>query len=162
MPWKPSPLRQAGSLGRDPQAMLEDATQRALEAIRAAEDLPEIMAARGSERLVRNRFAIHLPDWQGVKAAGEQLTISEPIENPYQGELNCFKGLVGSGDLHGLIARYPLKHSNVLDRIAQTMRCADRADYERMVVARVRENESLAHKLKDRIKPLTELLDAGT
>ena len=155
-------LRQAGSLGRDPQAILEDATQRALEAIRTAEDLPEIMAARRSERLVRNRFATHLPDWQGVKAAGEQLTISEPIENPYQGELNCFKGLVGSGDLDGLIARYPLKHSNVLDRIAQTMRCADRADYERIVVARVREDDSLAHKLKDRIKPLTELLDAGT
>ena len=155
-------LRQAGSLGLDPQAMLEDATQRALEAIRTAEDLPEIMAARRSERLVRNRFATHLPDWQGVKAAGEQLTISEPIENPYQGELNCFKGLVGSRDLDGLTARYPLKHSTVLDRIAQTMRCADRADYERMVVARVREDDSLAHKLKNRIKPLTELLDAGT
>ena len=155
-------LRQAGSLGLDPQAMLEDATQRALEAIRTAEDLPEIMAARRSERLVRNRFATHLPDWQGVKATGEQLTISEPIENPYQGELNCFKGLVGSRDLDGLTARYPLKHSTVLDRIAQTMRCADRADYERMVVARVREDDSLAHKLKNRIKPLTELLDAGT
>ena len=155
-------LRQAGSLGLDPQPMLEDATQRALEAIRTAEDLPEIMAARRSERLVRNRFATHLPDWQGVKAAGEQLTISEPIENPYQGELNCFKGLVGSRDLDGLTARYPLKHSTVLDRIAQTMRCADRADYERMVVARVREDDSLAHKLKNRIKPLTELLDAGT
>ena len=155
-------LRQAESLGRDPQAMVEDATQRALEAIGTAEDLPEVMAARRSERLVRNRFTTHLPDWQRVKAAGAQLTISEPIENPYQGELNCFKGLVGSGDLDGLIARYPLKHSNVLDRIAQTMRCADRADYERMVVARVREDDSLVHKLKDRIKPLTELLDAGT
>ena len=111
---------------------------------------------------MRNRFVTHLPDWKGVKAVGEQLTISEPIENPYQGELNCFNDLVGSGDLDGLIARYPLKHSNVLDRIAQAMRCAARADYERMVVARVREDDAFAQKLKDRIKPLTELLDAGT
>ena len=42
------------------------------------------------------------------------------------------------------------------------MRCAARADYERMVVARVREDDAFAQKLKDRIKPLTELLDAGT
>ena len=154
--------RQAESLGCDPQAMFEDATQRALEAIETAGDLPEIMAARRSERLVRNRFVTHLPDWKGVKAVGEQLTISEPIENPYQGELNCFNDLVGSGDLDGLIARYPLKHSNVLDRIAQAMRCAARADYERMVVTRVREDDAFAQKLKDRIKPLTELLDAGT
>ena len=38
--------RQAESLGCDPQAMFEDATQRALEAIETADDLPEIMAAR--------------------------------------------------------------------------------------------------------------------
>ena len=113
--------RQAESLGRDPQAMLHTAKQNALKAIRADEDLPERMAARRSERLVYNRFVTHLPDWREIKAAGDQLTISEPIKNPYQDELNRFNGLVESGDLEGLIVRYPLRESSVFERIVTTL-----------------------------------------
>ena len=153
--------RQAESLGRDPQAMLHTATQNALKAIRADEDLPERMAARRSERLVYNRFATLLPDWREIKAAGDQLTISEPIKNPYQDELNRFNGLVESGDLEGLIVRYPLRESSVFERIVTTLGCRNQADYERMVVARVRDDVNLAENLKERIRPLAELLDGG-
>ena len=152
-------FRQAGSLGCHPQAMSKAAIQNALEAVGADEDLPERMAARRSERLVYNRFATHLPTWREIKAAGEQLRISEPIKNPYQDELNCFIGLVKSGDLDGLVARYPLRESRVFERIVTTLGCRNRADYERMVVARVLEEESLAEKLRQRIKPLSKLLD---
>lgn len=152
-------FRQAGSLGLDPQAMSQAATTNALEIVGADEDLPERMAARRSERLVYNRFATHLPDWREIKTAGERLRVSEPIENPFQDELTCFKGLVESGDLDGLVARYPLRESSVFERILTTLKCRNRADYERMVVARIREDERLADKLKQRIKPLSELLD---
>ena len=152
--------RQAESLDCDPQGMLEAAKRSALGAIGGDQDLPDRMAARRSERLVYNRFKSHLPDWREIKAAGEQLTISEPIENPYQGELNRFNGLVESEDLDGLIARYPLRESSVFERIVTALGCRSQADYERMVVARVREDEKLARKLKERIKPLTEALDA--
>ena len=154
--------RQAESLGRDSQAMLEDAKRSALEAIGTDQDVPERMAARRSERVVSNRFATHVPDWKEIRAAGEQLTISEPIENPYRGELNRFNGLVESGDLDGLISRYPLRESSVFERIVTTLGCRSQADYERMVVARVREDEELASKLKQRIRPLAEFLDGGT
>ena len=153
--------RQAVSLGRDPQEMLEAAKQNALEAIGADQDLPERMAARRSERLVYNRFATHVPDWKEIRAAGEQLTISEPIENPYQGELNRFNALVESEDLDGLIARYPLRESSVFEKITTTLRCTDQADYERMVVARVRDDVNLTDNLKMHIRPLAELLDGG-
>ena len=141
--------------------MLEAATQSALEVIGADEGLPERMAARCSERMVSNRFATHLPDWREIKAAGEQLTISEPIENPYQSELNRFKGLVESGDLDRLIARYPLRESSVFEKIVTTLGCRNRADYERMVVARVRDDASLTENLKERIRPLAKFLDGG-
>lgn len=153
--------RQAESLGRDPQAMLEAAKQNALETIGADQDLRERMAARRSERLVYNRFKTHLPDWNEIKVAGEQLTISEPIENPYQGELNRLNDLAESEDLDGLIARYPLRESNVFKTIVTTLGCRNRADYERMVVARVRDDISLSENLKERIRPLAELLDGG-
>ena len=153
--------RQAESLGRDPQVMLEAAKENALQAIGTDQDLPERMAARRSERLVYNRFAAHLPDWREIKAAGEQLTISEPIENPYQDELNRFNGLVKSGDLDGLIARYPLRESSVFERIVTALGCRNQADYARMVVARVRDDARLTENLKERIRPLAELLDGG-
>lgn len=152
--------RQAESLGHDPKVMLEAAKQNALEAIGADQDLPERMAARRSERLVYNRFVTQLPDWKEIQAAGKQLRISEPIENPFQAELNRFNGLLEAEDLDGLIARYPLRESSVFDRIAQTMRCADRADYERMVVARLRDDARLVENLKKRIRSVAELLDS--
>ena len=141
--------------------MFEAATQDALEAVGTDRDLPERMAARRSERLVYNRFATHLPDWKEIKAAGEQLSVSEPIENPYQGELKRFKGLVESGDLDRLVARYPLRESRVFERIVTALGCRNRADYERMVVARVRDDADLTEDLKERLGSLAELLDDG-
>ncbi len=153
--------RQAESLGCDPKGMLEAAKESALEAIGADHDLPERMAARRSERLVHYRFTSHLPDWREIRAGGEQLTISEPIENPYQGELNRFKGLVESGDLDGLMARYQIRESSVFERIAATLRCRSQADYERMVVARVIDDADLTRNLRERLGPLAEWVDHG-
>ncbi|MDE2823104.1 MAG: hypothetical protein OXK79_06325 [Chloroflexota bacterium] len=96
-----------------------------------------------------------------IKAAGEQLTISEPIENPYQGELDRFNDLVESGDIDGLIVRYPLRESSVFERIVTALGCRSQSDYERMVVARVRDDANLAENLKERIRPLAELLGGG-
>ncbi len=153
--------RQAESLGCDSQVLFEAATQGTLEVIVADTELHERMAARRSQRLAHNYLVRYLPDWKEIKTAGEQLTIGEPIENPYQDELNRFKSLVESGDLDGLTGRYPLRDSSVLDGIARATRCAHKSDYESMVVARLREDEELAGKLKDRIRPLAEWLDAG-
>ncbi len=153
--------RQAGSLGVDSQMMFATATQNALEAMAAEEDLSERMAARRSERLVHDRFMAHLPNREEIRARGEQLTLSEPIENPYRDELGRFEGLVKAGDLDSLIARYPLRESGVFRRIAAALRCRNQADYERIVVARIHEDADLTRKLKDRIKPLSEILEAG-
>ena len=152
--------RQSESLGCEPDEMVRRATEGALEAINKADDLPERMAAKRCERLVRNKVESLAPDWRAIKQSGEHLQFPASVESPYAGELTRFKELESSEDLDGLIARYPLRESNVFDKIAQVFRCVDRADYERMVVARVREDEDLACKLKQRIQPLAELLDA--
>ena len=154
--------RQAESLGCDPQGMYEGAKRKALEAIRTDEELPERMAGRRSERQVYNRFVSHLPDWRAIKADGEHLAINGPIENPYQSELSRFKSLVEARDLDGLTSRYPLRESSVLERIGAALGCRMRADYERMVVARVREDEGLAAEIRRRIRPLAEYLSGGT
>ena len=154
--------RQAESLGCDPHEMISEAVQNALSAIANESGLAERMAARRSERRVRSRIEKLTPDWRVIMQSGERLEMPTTVQSPFLSEMAQFNDLVNAGDLNGLIARYPLRESNVLDRITQTTRCADRADYERMVVSRVREDNDLARKLKDRVKPLAELLDAGS
>ena len=154
--------RQAESLGRKSDEMISTATHSALKVIADTDGLSGRMAARRSERLVCNRFAARLPDWKEIKATSGQLTINKPIENPFQDELNLFDSLNEAGDLDRLIKRYPLRESGVFDSIAKALECGHRENYERMVVARVRDDESLAHKLREQISPLAELLDAQT
>ena len=153
--------RQAESLGSDPHEMISAATQNALSAIADECGLPERMAAMRSERRVRSRIEELTPDWRMIMRSSEHIAIPTTVASPYPSEMAQFNDLVNAGDLNGLIVRYPLRKSNVFDRISQTMRCADGADYERILVARVREDDALARKLKDCIKPLAELLDAG-
>ena len=154
--------RQADSLGRKSDEMTSTATQSALRIIADTLGLSERMAAKRSERLVYNRFTAHLPNWKEIKASGTQLTINRPIENPFQDELDLFNNLIEAGDLGRLITRYPLRKSGVFDSIAKALECGKRENYERMVVTRVRDDESLARTLKERISPLAELLDAQT
>ena len=80
-------------------------------------------------------------DWFIPKISGDQLEIS------------------AAENLDGLIARYPLRESSVFSRIAEALECNNRTNYERMVVSRVREDEDLVRKLKQRIEPLSNLLD---
>ena len=154
--------RQAESLSRKSYEMNSAATQSALKVIVDTSGLSQRMAARRSERLVYNRFTVRLPNWKEIKATGKQLTINKPIENPFQDELVLFNNLIEAGDLDSLIARYPLRESGVFDSIARALECGKRENYERMVAARVRDDESLARTLKERISPLAELLDAQT
>ncbi len=154
--------RQADSLGRDADEMTATTTQRALKVISDAPALAQRMAARRSERLVANRLTAHLPDWKEIMTTGEQLTVSKALKNPFQAELNIFNDLNEKGDLDGLVMRYPLRESDAFDSTAQALECGKKERYERMVVARVHADESLARKLKERIGPLTDSLDAQT
>lgn len=151
--------RQAESLDRNSDDMISMAIQGALKVIADTGGLSDRMAARRSERRIYNCFTAHLPDWKEIKTTGGQLTINKPIENPFQDELAHFNNLNEAGDLDSLIARYPLKESSVFKSIAKALECGKRGNYERMVVARVRDDKSLARKLKERISPLGELLD---
>lgn len=153
--------RQAASLGRRPVDMVLAATQKALTAIAEHQDLAERMAARRSEGRLRSRIERLAPDWRTIMASKEHVQIPSIVESPYPSELSQFREFTSAGNLDGLIARYPLKESNVLDVIAAALECRSKENYERMAVVQVREDENLARTLKNRIRPLAESLDAG-
>ena len=151
--------RQADSLGRQSDEMVAIATRNALEAIVEDAGLRERMAARRSERRLVNEFQRWSLNWRTIMQSGEDPEILLSIESPYADELARFSDLVNSEDLEALIARYPLRESNVFESIARALECGNRRNYQRMVVARVRDDADLAIQLKGHIRPLSELLE---
>ena len=150
--------RQSKSLGRESDMMIEASKRAGLEALKAR-DLSKRMAARRCERQVRNQIEALAPSWNAIMKM-ESVEISVPVKAPYADELERFGELVEADNLNELITRYPLRESNVFGQITKALKCRNRADYERMVVARVREDVGLARKLKQQIGPLSEILDA--
>ena len=151
--------RQAESLDRDPDEMIEIAKQSAMEVIKES-GLSERMSAKRCEKRVRNIVQSLAPDWRQIKESGKELHIPSTVDSPYADELNRFEKFAAAGQLDDLIARYPLRGSNVFNKIAEALECSSKANYERIVVSRVREDENFARKLKQHIKPLSKLLDA--
>lgn len=154
--------RQADSLNCKFDEMKLKATQNALTMITNDDSLSENMAARRSERLVHRRFRVCLPNRKTIKTTDRQLTFNESIENPFLDELKLFNSLTETGDLDGLIARYPLRESGVFGQITKDLECGKKENYERMVIARVYSDEGFARKLKKRINPLAKILDGQT
>jgi ABC-type cobalamin/Fe3+-siderophores transport system ATPase subunit len=148
--------RQAESLNKDPAAMIKEAKQKALECLRRI-DLAERMAARRCERRVRNKIQRCLPTWKEIKAG---TNISICFDSPYRDELEHFWQLVADQNLDELIARYPLRDSPVFGAIARALRCQTKGDYEQIVLSRVRADEDLALKIKQRIGLTDDILRA--
>ena len=146
-------------MGDDAYKMIELATQRALETIMRDDELAERMAARRCERTVRNRILSVIPDWRQIQASDEKLQIAECIDSPYPDELKHFNQLLASRNLDALVVRYPLRESRVFNVISECLGCCNRDAYHKMVVARIRADEDLALKLKQRIGTLSKVLD---
>ena len=79
--------------------------------------------------------------------------------HPYPKELEHFNTLVDNGEIDSLIARYPLRDSQVFEIIVQTLGCESQKFYERTVVKLVQDDEKVAQCIKKRIGQLSKVLD---
>ena len=148
--------RQAESLGRDGDTMIELAKQNALELLKQ-EYLDKRMAARRCEGQIRNRILSQAPNWNSIKTdAASKINVC--IASPYPEELEHFRNLVNDEDLDGLIARYPLRDSGVFSAIANALECPKRRNYEQMVVSQIGRDVDLAGILRERVAPLFDAL----
>ena len=148
---------QAKSLGSEADNLIEIAKTGAIDALKK-DGLAERMAARRCERRVRNQLFASLPDWKAIQI-NETSTINLCLDSPYSDELIRFRKLVSEQRLDELIAHYPLRESPIFDIIAKSLECHNRWNYQRMVLARVRDNQNLSSKLKARINPLSRTLN---
>lgn len=149
--------KQSESLGCDADNMADSAKQAALDAIRNDADLPARMAARRCARHVHETMLAEIPDWKKIKDGKDQ-KITVCVDSPYPTELKRFQKLVAKENLDALVARYPLRESNVFKGIVKTLECRSRSGYEQIVVTQVRGDTALAGQLKRRIGPLCRAL----
>lgn len=151
---------QANSFRRSADEMIASVKEKALRVLEES-DLAEIMAARRSAGRIHAELLSQMPDWKYIRDhTGTRFKVS--VESPYSEELERFRKLVADKRLDELVARYPLRKSNLFSTIADALRCRCRSDYEQMVLSRLRDDENLAQKLKQRIGPLATELERAT
>ena len=149
-------LRQAESLDGNADEMADIATDAALEALRQ-DGIAERMAARRCERKVRQKIESQMPDWKSIQNQ-ETLTITANPGGWYQEELSRFKNLLAANDLESIIARYPVRESNVLEKIHAALQLKDTKTYQDTLLARVRADPDLAQSLRKYTGPLANEL----
>ena len=149
-------FRQAETLGRDADEMIEFTTRAALEALQG-NALAERMAARRCERIVRTEIVSGLPNWKDIMG-NSQVNFSFSVAVPFPDELALFRKLLSNSELDQLVARYPLRETDALDAISRTLEFRNRKLYQQTLIARVHDDATLAQKLKERIGPLSSIL----
>ena len=147
--------RQAESLGGNAEEMSESATQKVLDALNQ-NIVAERMASRRCESRVRDQILQKIPNWESIK--NNQTEIKINVDSAYHDELARFKELVAEGKLDDLVARYPLRESDVFDIIVKVLKLKDRDTYKETLVSRIKADRALAEKLRKRIEPLATRL----
>ena len=151
--------RQAESLGRDAGQMVEDARSRAFAELGKG-DLAERMAARLCERKVREELQSQMPDWKSISSNSAH-TITLNTGSLHREEISFLEQLRTDKDLENIIARYPVRESDILGNIAAAF-VLNKHTYRDTLIARVRTDAGLAEKLKQFIQPLAGTLTATT
>ena len=115
------------------------------------------MAARRCEGKVRDQILSKIPNWKSIK--GNEIKVEITVDSTYEDELAHFKKLLVERKLDDLIARYPLRESDVFDVIVKVLELKNGETYKQTLVTRIKDDKALAEKLRKRIEPLARRLD---
>jgi ABC-type cobalamin/Fe3+-siderophores transport system ATPase subunit len=137
---------QAEIIGIDTQEMLNAAKDTAIESLKG-QGKKEHLASRLAERQMRDKLLSEIPTRLQLMA-NESGNLNVTVKSPYPDELARLTALVDTSDIHGIVRRYPVRDSGVLNGIVKGLRFNNRDDYERAVLRRI----SLDSKLRDALK----------
>jgi len=117
----------------------------------------ERLCARLSERKVRKRIMSNLPKHKDI-LDNQKYNLSLNLVDFHNQEKSIFDDLVGNNDLNGLIERYPVRETPVLNEIAKGFGI-DRKTYEGIVRKLIVDNPIVLKIFKDKLNDLTGLID---
>jgi hypothetical protein len=132
---------QANTLSLDAATLLASARAAALESLRSMGSI-EHLAARVAELKLRNAVLKAMPGRSQLTATSSN-DISIAVSSPYPTELTRLQSFLASGDLDSIIAKYPIRESQILTALASGLRFRDRGDYERAVLGRLSSDAGL-------------------
>ena len=147
--------RQAESLEKDAGEMIEAARSEGLAAL-SQEGEDERMAARRCEREVREQIQFQMPDWKSIANLSNS-EIEVDVKKIHCEELNRYRGFLSERNLEKLVARYPVRDTGALNQMARQFQLS-RVNYERTLLARVRDDAVLADRLRAQVGPLSNVL----
>ena len=116
-----------------------------------------MLAARRCERLVRQQ--VQLPNWKSILQK-KPYPVEIDTDTLHQQELKTFKELLGAHNLEGIVARYPIRDSEVIEAIVKPLQL-NRDTYRKTLLSRIRQDLELADKLRTRIEPLSSLISTS-
>ena len=141
--------RQAESVDQSSDTLTKKAQETALQVL-GDHGTPERLAAALALSAVRRRVLEDLPT--SIDTTSASVTVSVP--SPYAELLSRIKTLLDAGDLEGLIQLVPIRDTALRDRVARALRFQTVADYEAAAGVRIREDATLAAKVRSLIGPM--------
>ncbi len=150
--------QQGEILGGDAKDLTEAARYGALASLKDS-GVPERMAARRCEREVRQKAQSQMPNWETIQSDSIQ-PIHVDAQQLFKEELERFNTLLAKGDLEGIIARYPVRHTNAFAAIEKALEIS-KNHYRRALISKIRRDLELAEKLRYRVEPLASVIAQG-
>lgn len=121
--------RHAAVTGRDPALLLKDASDRAIDAIRAH---VQRLSERIVERKVRDQIEKQLPTSNSISSA-TPVSINIDVGVEVSKETVELTTILDKRDLHAAICRYPVRETQALSEIARRLGFQGREQYESSV-----------------------------
>ena len=148
--------QQASTLGLNAADLLGSAYAAALTTLKNS-DYIRHLAVRVTEQNLRNSLLAQMPSRESItKDNPSNIQIS--IESPMENEINRITMLVNNNDIDSIIARYPVRESQILSSLASTLRFRSKQDYERAVLTKISSCENLRTALLSKLGHLSEIL----
>ena len=133
--------RQAATLGVDASTLLVQGSNRSL-TILAQSGKAEHLAARVSERRMRDALLKNIPDRDAIVASGDS-PISVTIPSTYSTALQKIKELIAARDLSAIVRSYPVRETGILGELARSLRFIGEADYEKAALTAINADDAL-------------------
>lgn len=141
--------RQASTLGVDALDLLAQGSDRSL-TILARPGKAEHLAARVSERRMRDALLKNIPDRDTIVASGDS-PISVTIPSTYPTTLQRVKALIAAGDLSAIIRSYPVRETGILGELAKSLRFIGEADYEKAALTAINADGALKEIVRNKL-----------
>lgn len=135
----------------------EDLRRAEEEALAAIEPHVRRLSARMIEKSVRDSLLRSAPKWRDIEAA-TPLNVEVDVPTLFANEESRLRRQILARDVASIVARYPVRETPMLDKIATTLQFKNRDQYEAAVRKMISEDSTARDVLLRELSPLQSAL----